>query len=91
MRQLDRFMDTCLLLPGKYSFERLYIAKKDRFKQFGKIHKEKIGPITLVQVYDPSDMEAVFRADGKLPLRPPLPFIPVSAKRDGISLGLGST
>lgn len=68
----------------------MYIAKKERYEQFGKIHKEQIGPMTLVQLYDPGDFETVFRADGKYPHRMPLPLISTASKRDKVELGLGN-
>ncbi len=76
---------------GNFSFERLHLAKKVNYQRFGRIYKEKLGPgITLVQVFDPKDVQTVFGGDGRLPVRPPLPITLTASKRDGFSLGLGS-
>ncbi|XP_078701278.1 putative cytochrome P450 CYP44 [Branchiostoma floridae x Branchiostoma belcheri] len=42
----------------------------ERYKEYGKIYREKIGPQEMVFVCDPKDFETVFRSDGKHPVRP---------------------
>ena len=76
---------------GRHSFERLFLAKQENHARFGKVYRECLGPgATLVQVFDPEDAATVFRADGKHPLRPPIPITIVAHHRDGFPLGLGS-
>ncbi|XP_064644431.1 cytochrome P450 10-like [Lineus longissimus] len=75
---------------GKHSFERFYKAKVENYKKYGNIYREKIGPFTLVQLYEPHDISKVFRAEGRTPERPAVPITIVANKRDEIPLGLGS-
>ncbi|XP_066264146.1 cytochrome P450 10-like [Branchiostoma lanceolatum] len=42
----------------------------ERYKTYGKIYREKIGPQEMVFVCDPKDIETVFRSDGRHPERP---------------------
>ncbi|XP_074648866.1 cytochrome P450 10-like [Tubulanus polymorphus] len=78
------------ILRGRYTFERMNVAKRDNYAKYGKIYREKIGPFTLVQLFDPVDFAKVFRSEGRCPNRPAIPITVVANKRDGISLGLGS-
>ena len=42
------------------------------FAEYGPIYKQYLFGIPLVHVVDPNDVERVFRADGKYPMRPPM-------------------
>jgi hypothetical protein len=67
------------------------LAKQENYAKYGSIYQEKMGPaVTLVQVFDPEDVAAVLRADGKFPQRPVIPMTLVANKRDKLPLGLGS-
>ncbi|CAH1794752.1 unnamed protein product [Owenia fusiformis] len=75
---------------GKYSFERLHLAKIDYYKRYGNIYRERLGPMWIVNLFSPDDMAKVFRAEGRYPNRPALPIVTAGHKHDGIRLGLGS-
>ena len=69
----------------------MHLAKQALFRKYGPVYKETLGPAAcLVQVFTPEDAGAVFRSDGRLPLRPPLPITIAANKQDGLLLGLGS-
>lgn len=74
---------------GRFSFERMHIGKLENYQKYGKIYREKIGRY-IVQLFDPLDIEKVYRAEGKYPLRPPFPLPLVAEKRDKEPLGFGS-
>lgn len=46
-------------------FQRRYHAK------YGRIFKERMGPITNLSIADPQLVEEIFRQEGKYPIRPP--------------------
>ena len=88
---LDKHFLQVVIISGKHDFERMHLAKMEFLEKYGTIYKERLGPgVNIVQVFDPKDMEKVFRVDGRLPIRPPLPITTMAAKRDGLPLGLGS-
>ncbi|XP_066263849.1 probable cytochrome P450 CYP44 isoform X1 [Branchiostoma lanceolatum] len=47
----------------------------ERYKKYGKIYRENLGPREMVFVCDPKDIETVFRNDGQYPERPVSDFI----------------
>ena len=67
----------------------MYLAKQENLKRYGKIYKERMGR-HIVQLFDPADIETVFRSETKYPIRPPLPLPIVANKRDAEPIGLGS-
>ncbi|XP_077291387.1 cytochrome P450 302a1, mitochondrial [Arctopsyche grandis] len=55
---------------GEYSFDYLLDAAWKRYNSFGPLVKEKlVGKITILHVYDPNDIETVYRHSGKFPER----------------------
>ncbi|XP_078598369.1 putative cytochrome P450 49a1 [Branchiostoma floridae x Branchiostoma japonicum] len=48
---------------------------RERTKIFGSIYREKIGPLDLVVISDPKEIEKVFRNEGRYPERLPLESI----------------
>ena len=57
--------------------EKAYKLLFERVKKYGKIYKEKMlsGYPMIVCVCDATDVETVFRSDGKYPLRDGLPIM----------------
>ncbi|KAI8487134.1 hypothetical protein Bbelb_352040 [Branchiostoma belcheri] len=49
--------------------DKLHIHTQNRWRQYGSIFKETIGPQTLVTIADPDDVAAVLRAEGRYPRR----------------------
>ena len=83
--------DFVSIISGSYSFDRLHLAKKCNFKKYGDIYVEKLGPsVKIIQLFNPHDVQTVLRADGKCPIRTPLPITVAALKRDGLRLGMGS-
>lgn len=78
----------CVCVLGKHSFEKLHEAKRDNYNRYGPIYRERLGR-DIVQLFDPADIEAVFRNEGRQPQRPPLPLPIAANRRDGEPLGLG--
>ena len=52
-----------------HGFTKLYKVTEDFFNEYGPIFKENILGSLMVHVRDPSDIEKVFRAEGKYPER----------------------
>ncbi|XP_013386172.1 cytochrome P450 10-like [Lingula anatina] len=75
---------------GPYRFERLHLAKLEYYQRYGRIYKEKLGPMTVVNLFDPVDIAKVFRGEGKYPKRPPMPIVYIAEKREKFALGIGS-
>jgi len=63
-----------LLLSGKYDFSHLLTFYKQLNDEFGPIVKfNGLEPnADLIFLFDPKDVETVFRNDGLAPIRPPL-------------------
>uniref|UniRef100_A0A1W7RAQ8 Putative cytochrome P450 301a1, mitochondrial n=1 Tax=Hadrurus spadix TaxID=141984 RepID=A0A1W7RAQ8_9SCOR len=69
---------TYLPLIGKYNPLKLHEASILKYKKFGPISRENItGSYQAVLVYDPKDMEKVFRQEGKYPSRPGLEILAI--------------
>ncbi|KAI8510675.1 hypothetical protein Bbelb_115910 [Branchiostoma belcheri] len=51
---------------------KLMESFKERTKTYGNIYREKIGPMDLVVISDPKEIERVFRNEGRYPERQPL-------------------
>lgn len=62
---------TALDYAGK-NMSRLHVIIRERYDKFGPIYREKLFPGLPEQVviFDPNDVEKVFRADGEWPHRP---------------------
>lgn len=55
---------------GKYSFKKLHINGLKKYKKFGSIVREEIIPgVNIVWLFDPVDIENLFRIEGKCPQR----------------------
>ena len=78
-----------VVVEGRYSFERMHVAKRENMAVYGKIYKERMGQ-DIVNLFDPADIETVYRAEGKYPVRPVMPLIAVASKRDKEPPGFGS-
>ncbi|XP_072024302.1 cytochrome P450 10-like [Amphiura filiformis] len=51
------------------TLEKMHEATVDRFREYGPIFKENIAGITSVHIIEPSDVQELFRTDGKTPGR----------------------
>jgi len=47
-------------------------------RQYGKIYKEKLGPMWIVHLFDPTDLATMFRLEGRYPSRGKIAGIEVS-------------
>ncbi|KAL3280979.1 hypothetical protein HHI36_004204 [Cryptolaemus montrouzieri] len=55
---------------GNYKFSKLHINGMKKYKQFGPVVKEEIVPgVNIVWLFDPKDIENMFRCEGKYPKR----------------------
>ena len=66
---------------GKYELtnrSELLAQQKDKY---GPIIKTKMGPYWFVHVFDPDDIETVFRSDSKYPERFMIPLLSIYEKR----------
>jgi len=60
----------CFPCAGEYSFERLHHNGQQKLQEFGPIVREEIVPgVPLLWVFTPSDIEKVFRYEGRYPER----------------------
>lgn len=63
-------------LVGRYDLNRLHEAHIDRYRSYGPIVREEYQwGRSIVHLYDPDDFEAVARAQGRCPVRPPNEFV----------------
>lgn len=59
-----------LPLIGKYDVKRFHISNTMKFQEYGKIVRENVGGrFTTVLLFDPKDIEIMFRHEGKYPTR----------------------
>ncbi|XP_054167169.1 cytochrome P450 302a1, mitochondrial-like [Oppia nitens] len=59
-----------LPIIGEYRVDEMDVNGEIRLKKFGKVVREVLDKdLTIVHVFDPKDIEAVFRQEGKYPLR----------------------
>lgn len=65
------FIGTTLDYTGKNMY-KIHVVLKNRYDKYGPIYREKLFPGLPEQVviFDPDDVETVFRADGEWPHRP---------------------
>ncbi|ESO95609.1 hypothetical protein LOTGIDRAFT_239424 [Lottia gigantea] len=58
----------CQLAPSTIG---TYLYKRGFHKKYGKIFKERLGPVTNLSISDPALVEEILRTEGKYPFRPP--------------------
>ena len=65
------FIGTALDYAGK-NMDKMHVIMRNRYDEYGPIYREKLFPGMPEQVviFDPDDVETVFRADGEWPNRP---------------------
>ena len=65
------FIGTALDYAGK-NMDKMHVTLRNRYDKYGPIYREKLFPGMPEQVviFDPDDVETVFRADGEWPNRP---------------------
>ena len=65
------FIGTALDYAGK-NMDKMHVVMRNRYDKYGPIYREKLFPGMPEQVviFDPDDVETVFRADGEWPNRP---------------------
>ena len=63
---------------GEYSFEKILENRMAYMKRYGKIYKEKLGPMWMVHLFDPTDLATMFRLEGRYPSRGKIAGIEVS-------------
>ncbi|KAI8520708.1 hypothetical protein Bbelb_004620 [Branchiostoma belcheri] len=73
---------------GPFSLKKLHESFFERYRQFGKISKETIGNKCFVSVYDPRDIETLFRTEGPNPSWMQLMALGEVRKRLGKSMGM---
>ncbi|XP_023218124.1 probable cytochrome P450 301a1, mitochondrial [Centruroides sculpturatus] len=67
---------TYLPFIGKYNHKKLHEASFKKYKIYGPIVRESIGGFyDAVSLFDPKDIEKVFRHEGKFPKRPGIEFL----------------
>ena len=58
------------MCAGKYDFERLHHNGQKKLQEYGPLVREEIVPgVFLVWVFTPSDIENIFRSEGRYPER----------------------
>ncbi|XP_022257215.1 cytochrome P450 302a1, mitochondrial-like [Limulus polyphemus] len=61
---------------GQYDIFKLHEANYDKYKRYGQIFKEEFQwRHPVVQVFNPTDFETIFRRQGRCPLRPVNQFL----------------
>lgn len=82
------------LLPYKIGLKRLpsYHQEVCRLhQQYGPVVREVLGTQTVVHIFDPADIRAVYESDGKMPHIPPLQETTQFYRQEkDMSLGLGN-
>ncbi|XP_066264725.1 cholesterol side-chain cleavage enzyme, mitochondrial-like [Branchiostoma lanceolatum] len=63
------FVGTALHAAMGGWMDKFHLHIQNRWRQYGYIYKETIGPQTLVFIGDPDDVAAVLRAEGRYPRR----------------------
>ena len=64
------------LTVGRYSLSQLHEANLDKYLTYGPIVKEEYQwGKPIIHVFEPKDIETVFRSQGKCPIRPPNEFV----------------
>ena len=65
------FIGSALDYAGK-NMDKMHVVLRNRYDKYGPIYREKLFPGMPEQVviFDPDDVETVFRADGEWPNRP---------------------
>nr|UZM28237.1 disembodied [Henosepilachna vigintioctomaculata] len=59
-----------LPIVGKYNFDKMHINGMKKYKQFGPVVRERMLPgVNVVWLFDPKDIEIMFRCEGKYPNR----------------------
>jgi ecdysteroid 25-hydroxylase CYP302A1 len=49
--------------------EKLHETSRKRREEFGDLVRERLGPVDLLSIYDPSSIESVFKQEGRFPAR----------------------
>lgn len=76
----------------KYNTDKFHLALMDKYKKYGKIMKETIAGSTVVHLFDPDYIKAVFQAEGKFPhVAPLMQTTHMYRYQKGLALGLGNT
>ncbi|XP_019631487.1 PREDICTED: cytochrome P450 10-like [Branchiostoma belcheri] len=69
---------------------KLMESFKERTKTYGNIYREKIGPMDLVVISDPKEIERVFRNEGRYPERRPLVSVQIYREAKKLPAGLAN-
>ena len=62
-------LNLCCILGRYKTLEKMHEATVDRFREYGPIYKENIAGTMSVHIIEPSDVQQLFRSDGKTPGR----------------------
>lgn len=54
---------------GTYGLNQQHLGTMDRHRLLGDIYREKFGPLNIVMLFRPEDVEAIFRNEGPYPSR----------------------
>lgn len=68
--QIVNLIKCFLNFQGRYKFDKLHLNGLTKYKKYGPIVKEQIVPgVNIVWLFDPDDIEIMFRYEGKYPQR----------------------
>ncbi|KAJ9584959.1 hypothetical protein L9F63_020689, partial [Diploptera punctata] len=76
---------------GKYNIAKYHEVLHDLYNRYGPIVRQDLGSNTIVHVFDPDDIKAVYVNEGKIPKIAPLQESALLYRQSrGLSLGLGN-
>ena len=76
---------------GEYSFKHPHESDMRRYAKYGPIVREEVFPgVNQVRLFDPEDIAAMFRNEGRYPNRMHLAGIKAHREQRGVSAGLAN-
>ena len=57
------------MCTGEYEMKRLDEAGRRQYERYGEIVRENLGGTHVVHLFNPDDIQTVFRLEGKFPMR----------------------
>ncbi|KAK7793989.1 hypothetical protein R5R35_003953 [Gryllus longicercus] len=77
---------------GKYSVKKYHEAIRELYASYGPLVRQDLGNITTIHVFDPEDIQTVYRSEGHTPhVAPLLDTSKLYREKHNMSLGLGNT
>ena len=69
-KKVKHVLKSYFSLPtGPYKFSKILDNRFAYLRKYGKIYKERLGTMNIVHIFDPRDLAAMFRNEGKHPSR----------------------